>query len=60
VLLWEDIRLVFRHFADNGRLAWVGEKRWQHGVASQCRWNYLTRSGAPGAQVSLFGNLYHA
>jgi hypothetical protein len=32
--LWEDIKFDIRHFADIERLALVGEKRWQHGMAT--------------------------
>ncbi len=30
---WEDIKFDIRHFADIERLAIVGEKKWQHGMA---------------------------
>ena len=32
--MWEDIKFDFRHFADIERLAMVGEKKWQHGMAT--------------------------
>jgi hypothetical protein len=34
--LWEDIKFDVRHFADIERLAIVGERRWQHGMAVFC------------------------
>lgn len=34
---WEDTKFGFKHFADIERLAMVGEKRWQHGVAIFCK-----------------------
>ncbi len=30
---WEDFRFGLKHFADFERLAMVGEKKWQHGMA---------------------------
>lgn len=33
---WEDFKLGIEHFADIERLAMVGEKRWQHGMAAFC------------------------
>ena len=30
---WEDIKFDFQHFTDIERLAIVGEKPWQHGLA---------------------------
>lgn len=35
--LWEDIKFDIRHFADIERLAMVGEKKWQHGMATFCK-----------------------
>ena len=34
--LWEDIKFDFKHFADIERLALVGDKKWQHGMAEFC------------------------
>jgi hypothetical protein len=31
---WEDIKFDIRHFADIERLAMVGEKKWQRGMAT--------------------------
>jgi hypothetical protein len=30
---WEDIKFDIKHFADIDRLAMVGDKKWQHGMA---------------------------
>jgi hypothetical protein len=30
---WEDMKFDFKHFADIDRLAIVGDKKWQHGMA---------------------------
>jgi hypothetical protein len=35
--LWKDIEFDIRHFSDIERIAMVGEKAWQHGMASFCR-----------------------
>ncbi len=35
--LWEDIKFDIKHFADIERLAMVGEKKWQHGMATFCK-----------------------
>jgi hypothetical protein len=35
--LWDDLRFDLRHFRDILRLAIVGEKRWQRGMAVFCR-----------------------
>ena len=35
--LWEDIKFDIKHFADLERLAMVGEKKWQHGMATFCK-----------------------
>ena len=34
--LWEDIKFDIKHFADIERLAMVGEKKWQQGMATFC------------------------
>lgn len=31
---WEDTKFDIKHFADIERLAMVGEKQWQHGMAT--------------------------
>jgi len=35
--LWEDVKLDIKHFADIERLAMVGEKKWQQGMATFCK-----------------------
>jgi hypothetical protein len=35
--IWEDIKFDVKHFADIERLAMVGEKKWQEGMATFCR-----------------------
>ncbi len=34
---WEDFKFGVEHFADIERLAMVGEKQWQHGIATFCK-----------------------
>ena len=31
---WEDLKFGIKHFADIERFAMVGEKQWQHGMAT--------------------------
>lgn len=35
--MWEDIKFDLKHFRDIERLAIVGEKRWEHGMAVFCK-----------------------
>jgi hypothetical protein len=35
--LWEDIKFDIKHFSDLERLAVVGDKKWQHGMATFCK-----------------------
>ena len=35
--VWEDIKFDIKHFADIERLAIVGEKKWQNGMATFCK-----------------------
>ena len=35
--MWEDIKFATTHFADIERIAMVGEKQWQHGMAMFCK-----------------------
>lgn len=35
--LWEDIKFDIKHFGDIERLALVGDKKWQHGMATFCK-----------------------
>lgn len=34
---WEDTKFAVHHFSDIDRLAVVGEKKWQHGMATFCK-----------------------
>ena len=35
--MWEDTKFAFRHFRDIERMALVGEKKWQKGMAPFCQ-----------------------
>ncbi len=35
--LWEDTKFAFHHFRDIERLAVIGEKKWQKGMATFCK-----------------------
>jgi hypothetical protein len=35
--LWQDLKFDIKHFRDIDRLAVVGDKAWQHGMALFCR-----------------------
>jgi hypothetical protein len=35
--LWEDVKFDLKHFNDIERLAIVGEKKWEHGMAVFCK-----------------------
>jgi hypothetical protein len=35
--LWADVKFDIKHFADIERLAMIGDKRWQHGMATFCK-----------------------
>jgi len=35
--LWEDIKFDLKHFRDIDRLALVGERKWEAGMATFCR-----------------------
>ncbi len=35
--LWEDIKFDMKHFGDIDRLALVGDKKWEAGMASFCK-----------------------
>jgi hypothetical protein len=35
--LWDDIKFDVKHFKDIERLAMVGDKKWEHGMALFCR-----------------------
>jgi hypothetical protein len=35
--LWDDIKFDVQHFADIERLAMVGDRQWERGMAAFCR-----------------------
>jgi hypothetical protein len=35
--LWEDIKFDVKHFADIERLAFVGDRKWEAGMAAFCK-----------------------
>lgn len=35
--LWEDIKFDVKHFRDMERIAMIGEKKWQKGMATFCK-----------------------
>jgi len=35
--LWEDTKFAIKHFGDIDRLAMVGDKKWQQGMATFCK-----------------------
>ncbi len=35
--MWEDLKFGIKHFTDIERLAMVGEKKWQQGMAMFCK-----------------------
>ncbi len=35
--LWEDTKFAIHHFDDIERIAMIGEKRWQQGMATFCK-----------------------
>ena len=35
--LWEDIKFNVKHFSDIERLAMVGDKKWEQGMATFCK-----------------------
>lgn len=55
--LWEDIKFDARHFRDVERIAMVGDKRWQQGMAAFCKpfttaeIRYFERSELPDAHL---------
>jgi hypothetical protein len=53
---WEDIKFDIKHFADIERLAMVGDKQWQHGMAvifkpfTKATIRYFDHADAAGAR----------
>jgi hypothetical protein len=35
--LWEDLKFDVKHFADFERVAFVGDKKWEQGMAAFCK-----------------------
>ncbi len=35
--LWADTKFAIKHYSDIERIAMVGEKKWQHGMATFCK-----------------------
>jgi|SRR5579883_169032 len=35
--LWEDLKFDLRHFSDLERVAFIGDKRWEAGMAAFCK-----------------------
>ena len=61
--LWEDAKFDVHHFRDIERLALVGEKAWEHGMAVFCKpfttatVRYFDRSEANQAEAWIHANL---
>ena len=57
--LWEDIKFDIKHFSDIERLAMVGDKKWEHGMATFCKpftsakVRYFDLANAAGARLWL-------
>lgn len=60
--LWQDIKFDFKHSGDIERLAMVGEKKWQAGMAQFCRpfttatIRYFNRAAAEEARAWILGS----
>ncbi|MGA8489999.1 MAG: STAS/SEC14 domain-containing protein [Terriglobales bacterium] len=54
--VWEDVKFDIKHFADIERLAMVGDKKWQHGMATffrpftKAKTRYFDRADAAEAR----------
>jgi hypothetical protein len=61
--LWQDIKFDLKHFRDVERLALVGEKAWEHGMALFCTpfttatIRYFDRSEADQAETWIHADL---
>jgi hypothetical protein len=61
--LWEDIKFDLKHFRDIERLALVGERAWEHGMAVFCKpfttatIQYFDRTKADQAQSWIHADL---
>lgn len=64
--LWEDVKFEIKHFRDIERLAVIGEKAWEHGMAVFCKpfttaeIRYFDRSQAAEGRAWIEGELVHA
>jgi len=60
--LWEDTKFALHHYHDFERLAIIGEKKWQHGMATCCKpfttakVRYFGQSASDEARVWVRGN----
>ena len=60
--LWEDVKFDVKHFKDIERIAMIGEKSWEHGMATFCRpftsakIRYFDRSEADKAEEWIVAN----
>jgi hypothetical protein len=61
--LWQDVKFDLKHFRDVERLALVGEKTWEHGMAVFCKpfttatIRYFERSEAEQAEAWIHADL---
>jgi SpoIIAA-like len=61
--LWQDTKFAWKHFRDIERLAIIGEKSWEHGMAVFCRpfttaqIRYFDRSDADQAEAWIDADL---
>ena len=61
--LWQDIKFDLKHFRQIERLALVGEKTWEHGLATFCKpfttatIRYFDRSEAEQAETWIHADL---
>lgn len=60
--LWEDTKFGVKHYHDISKLAMIGDKAWQHGLATFCKpftqaeVRYFDRSEAAEARKWLMGS----
>jgi len=61
--IWQDIKFDWKHFQDVERLALVGEKAWEHGMAVFCKpfttatIRYFDRTEADQAEAWIHADL---
>jgi hypothetical protein len=57
--LWEDVKFDVKHFSDIGRVAIIGDKKWEHGLAvfakpfTAAKIKYFDRARARDAETWL-------